>query len=593
MPVQQDVGVIRHLWQVAQVAFVGLRRTQLTRMAAALAFRTIFGIIPVLVISLVLLAAYASEQQVKDAVTKMLDFAGIRQIVVGDEEPAAALKSLPSSVLSERWGDGGLGVAASGTEAAIGSKPALNSGIQIFGSRPSAEPNSASGLLSGDGFEKDAKEGGTSARINSALDSTISIFGSRPVMTQTPREAKAIGASIRLDEWISERVQFVRSLPLTTMGWMGGLLLVYAAVGMLVEIEKSFNQIFNAPEGRSFVRRFMQYWTLISFGGLLLLVTLFVAEGVNNQIGNLTTGIVSGGATQAVLLTFISRTITVVISTGLLLLIFMTVPNTRVQFTPALIGAFFSASLWELGKWGFTSYLKYSVGYTRLYGVLAVIPLFMLWIYVTWLITLLGVQVAAAIQTYRLAFKSGLTHALFVTLGLIDENLPASKKIHIVDPASILVVLGAVAQKFVTGESIDRARIAEVTRLDEEAVDEMLNRLTGAGLVHQVLNPQGEPTGVGGAAFTLAKPAEAIDALDVLQLSDDLNAADRGEGAAPAPALLAAINQARQSAFAGRTLADVMGLAGPVRVLTPAGDEGGSNRQSGGVAGTSESASAS
>jgi membrane protein len=543
MPVQQDVGVIRHLWQVAQVAFVGLRRTQLTRMAAALAFRTIFGIIPVLVISLVVLAAYASEQQVKDAVTKMLEFAGIKQIVVGGGESAAGSVSIPF------LGNGGLGGSVMGGGPTTGSKTPLDSGIQLF--------------------------------------------GSGPVLPQMSGETTSAKAEIRLDEWITERVQYVRSLPLGKMGVVGVLLLVYAAVGMLVEIEKSFNQIFNAPEGRSFVRRFMQYWTLISFGGLLLLVTLFVAEGVNNQIGNLTTGIVSGGATQAVLLTFISRIITVVISTGLLLLIFMTVPNTRVQFTPALIGAFFSASLWELGKWGFTSYLKYSVGYTRLYGVLAVIPLFMLWIYVTWLITLLGVQVAAAIQTYRLAFKSGLTHALFVTLGLIDENLPASKKIHIVDPASILVVLGAVAQKFVTGESIDRARIAEVTRLDEEAVDEMLKRLTGAGLVHQVLNPQGEPTGVGGAAFTLAKPAEAIDALDVLQLSDDLNAADRGEGAAPAPALLAAINQARQSAFAGRTLADVMGLAGPVRVLTPAGAEGGANGQSGGVTGTSESASAS
>lgn len=543
MPVQQDVGVIRHLWQVAQVAFVGLRRTQLTRMAAALAFRTIFGIIPVLVISLVVLAAYASEQQVKDAVTKMLEFAGIKQIVVGGGDSAAGSVSIPF------LGNGGLGGAAMGGGPTTGSKTPLDGGIQLFGS----------GL----------------------------------VLPQMSGEATSAKAEIRLDEWITERVQYVRSLPLGKMGVVGVLLLVYAAVGMLVEIEKSFNQIFNAPEGRSFVRRFMQYWTLISFGGLLLLVTLFVAEGVNNQIGNLTTGIVSGGATQAVLLTFVSRIITVVISTGLLLLIFMTVPNTRVQFTPALIGAFFSASLWELGKWGFTSYLKYSVGYTRLYGVLAVIPLFMLWIYVTWLITLLGVQVAAAIQTYRLAFKSGLTHALFVTLGLIDENLPASKKIHIVDPASILVVLGAVAQRFVTGESIDRARIAEVTRLDEEAVDEMLKRLTGAGLVHQVLNPQGEPTGVGGAAFTLAKPAEAIDALDVLQLSDDLNAADRGEGAAPAPALLAAINQARQSAFAGRTLADVMGLAGPVRVLTPAGAEGVVGGKSGGVTGTSESASAS
>jgi membrane protein len=351
-----------------------------------------------------------------------------------------------------------------------------------------------------------------------------------------------------LTEWIDKLYDGIKSLPTGPAGVIGILTLIYAAVSMLVEIEKAFNQIYNAPEGRSWVRRITQYWTLLTLGTLFLLLSFFVQERVLGIAREFTEGGAGSGRFLRHALGFV---LTVGISTVLLLIVFMIVPNTRVLALPALIGALTAAILWESGKWGFARYVGYinshDTGYSRFYGAVAILPLFMLWVYCTWLIVLSGLQFASALQTHWMTKAEGFHFSVLATFGLMDEER-AKHSVKIVDPASVLVVLISVAERFAGGKPSDHSHIASATGLDEQAVADMLDRLAGAGLLLRVADAEHEGT------YALGRPPEAIQAVDALALSQELVGSSR----AAENKVLLSLTRARVAALEGKTIADLM-----------------------------------
>ena len=88
--------------------------------------------------------------------------------------------------------------------------------------------------------------------------------------------------------------------------------------------------------------------------------------------------------------------VTFTISWLLLLLAYTVVPDARVRLRPALAGAFVAAVLWETGKFAFREYLGFATGYSQFYGSLALIPIFLLWVYITWVCVLFGIQLSQA-----------------------------------------------------------------------------------------------------------------------------------------------------------------------------------------------------
>ncbi|MFZ2873956.1 MAG: hypothetical protein WAZ94_05680, partial [Phycisphaerales bacterium] len=85
-----QTGLVRSVFHVLHLLLVGIRRTQLTRMAAALAYRTMFGIIPVIVVIAVALAAFTSQTRQQEVIKGMLTYAGLNQIKVEDRRPKDA-----------------------------------------------------------------------------------------------------------------------------------------------------------------------------------------------------------------------------------------------------------------------------------------------------------------------------------------------------------------------------------------------------------------------------------------------------------------------------------------------------------------------
>ena len=446
------------------------RRAQIPRMAAALAYRTIFGLIPVLVISLVVLAAFSKPEDVTVGVQKILKYAGLTQIVI-DEDKLAGPMALPIE-----------------------------------------EPEAPMAPLAG-----------------------------------VPADHRAARAA-KLDQWIEGMVLRVRDIRLDAVGTVSLVMLIYAAISMMVEIEKAFNHIFLAPIGRAWTRRVPLYWTLLTLGSLCLAGSFLMQEAVQHFLDS------AFAADGPVLLKRVAALVgtygvTVGISTLLLLVAYTTVPNTRVKMMPALGGAITAAVLWEGAKWGFSEYVRYSTGTARLYGLIALLPLFLLWVYLTWIIVLAGLQMTVVLQTYGLVKGRATSFSLLASLGLVDDR-PGSRLNGIVDPAAILPVMICVGERFGSGKPTDHALVATQTGVDERIVSEMLERLAGAGLLLRVA---GEQEGM----FTLARPPEAILATDVLGVGEKLSVIDR----ARAPGVMETLARTRAEAFAGRSLADMLAPA--------------------------------
>lgn len=443
---------------ILRLALYSAWNAQLTRMAAALTYRTIFGLIPVLAIGVALLGAFSTEDQVRDNIRRVLHFSGLTEIQV--TEP-------PTGEQAE--GD------------------------------PAAPPPAP---VASDGSPATTTKG--------------------------------------LDGWIEDIVAKTRGVSYSGIAIIGLLTLAYAAISMLVEVELAFNQIFHAPGARSWGRRLTQYWTLLTLGPVLLFLSFAVGERFIGWVREFA----SDAATQewqSALLAAVGFLSTVCISTIMLFVVYIVVPNTRVRLLPALAGAVAAAALWEIGKWGFRGYVAMG-GVSKLYGAVALVPLFMFWIYVTWLIVLAGLQLAFSIQMYREVRELGPS---------VWERFlrPRGSDPAVVDASVSLPLMAVIARRFAGGQPVRAADLGGEFALTETIVLDMLQRLAGAGLLHRV--ETGEEND---RAFALSRPPETISAEEVLLAGDrPWDGADR----CPQADLLRRTRDARLAAVRGKTLAEV------------------------------------
>jgi len=464
----------------------GAARAQIPQMAAALSYRTIFGLIPMIVVSLVVLAAFAKPEDVTKNMRQLMSFAGLSEIVVEDKQATPPPRKVHAPI-----------------------------------STPEMLESPASQIPAGEAVTGEK--------------SFADVAGTKE--------------AAKLDKWIEGLVDRVRSIRYDALGAVGLAMLLYAAISMMVEIEKAFNHIFMAPSGRSWTRRVPMYWTMLTLGSICMAGTFSLQEIVRNfvdtRIG--TDGVF--GSTMAMIGVY---GVTTLISSLLLIVMYTTIPNTRVKLGSAVVGAVIAAIAWEAAKWGFAEYVRFSAGTARLYGLIALLPLFLLWVYLTWMIVLVGLQIANSLQTYGIVRERGFSASLFASLGLLDERRPV-RVAGVVDPASILPVMIAVAEGFEQGRPTDHAMAAKMTGLDEQVVSEMLERLAGAGMLHRVRDSND-------GAYTLARSPKAILAADVLRISGDLVAVAR----TPTSGIMRDLAQARIDAFGSKTVADL--LASPVSV---------------------------
>ena len=192
---------------------------------------------------------------------------------------------------------------------------------------------------------------------------------------------------------------------------IGILFLFVTTVMMLTSIETAFNRIWRVKETRNGIVGFMRYWTIISLGPNLL-GSAFVISSTLASMNVLSNNFAGYEVDGSALLWIISFGLTIL---GFFTL-YWTIPNRSVPVRSAMIAAVFSAVAFELIKNLFGFVMSNFTSYELVYGAFAAVPIFLLWIFISWNIVLLGVEISYALT----AFHSGKTQTRHPVLLLLD-----------------------------------------------------------------------------------------------------------------------------------------------------------------------------
>lgn len=263
------------------------------------------------------------------------------------------------------------------------------------------------------------------------------------------------------NEIVVNVLHFVENMRVGVLGAVGLGLLIYTVISLIQKVEETFNYVWHSKATRSFSRRFSDYLSVIMVGPVLV----FSALGM-------TATMMSSTMVQAIiaiepfgsLIILLSKMVPFFLIIGAFTFVYMFVPNTRVKFSSALIGALVGGALWQFSGMVFAGFAATSTKYAAIYSGFAILILFMIWLYLSWLILLIGSQVAFFAQ-----------HPEQIRLG--SRRVPLSGRFR---EELAMMVLVRIAHRFVYSQppcsldcltqqlDVPGERIAEVLELLQE-----------------------------------------------------------------------------------------------------------------------------
>jgi len=290
---------------------------------------------------------------------------------------------------------------------------------------------------------------------------------------------------------------FIESSRSGTAGAVGVLTLLLIAIQLFSTIENAFNDIWGVRRGRSWIMRIVYYWTVITLGALLFFtsITLFSAGTWMGLFADLPLSRHLRSA-FAWLLPSSSALLLVLVLT----LFYRLIPNTRVRWTAALVGAVAVAALLLLNNALAFLYFKRVVLSRSLYGSVAILPVLMLGLYIFWFFVLVGGQITYAVQNVRyrssLAAWNNLAHFSRESLSLLVLLLVARRFRECAPPYSV-------------------SQLAHRIRVPAQILNESLNRLSDLQLVAQL--PSTEARDPNDYRY---QPARPLNRITLLQFHD-------------------------------------------------------------------------
>jgi len=268
-----------------------------------------------------------------------------------------------------------------------------------------------------------------------------------------PDQQTQVNVARRLEQLVAD----VNSkLTLGVLGPVGVVLLIWTSLTLLNTMESSLNRICEAPRSRSFWRRVLTYWSAMTLGPVLLATASYLAH----EAGMAAAHLISRLPGTAVTLKLASYASPVVFGIILLMGLYKLMPNATVSLRAALGGAAVAAPLWLLAKWGFGLYVEKVVGRGSLYGTLGLIPLFLLWLNLSWQIVLLGAQLA------------------YTQDNLVRLEMAEQAQRTMLGPADRIAAALAIARRFDAGGGpMPHGRLAEELKLPLESVRQLGRQL--------------------------------------------------------------------------------------------------------------------
>ncbi len=193
------------------------------------------------------------------------------------------------------------------------------------------------------------------------------------------------------EELTKRIIEFVENVRVGVLGSIGLIFLLYTVIALIHEIEEAFKYIWKIKRPRSFIRRFSDYMSIILIGPVLI----FSAIGLTASIMS-TTFVQKLVAIEpfGTAVYFAGKLIPYIFVCFAFTFVYIFIPNIKVRFKSALVGGLLAGVLWETTGWVFASFIVSSTKYTAIYSGFAILILFIIWLYISWLILLVGAKVS-------------------------------------------------------------------------------------------------------------------------------------------------------------------------------------------------------
>lgn len=254
---------------------------------------------------------------------------------------------------------------------------------------------------------------------------------------------------------------------------IGILFLFLTSVMMLTSVEEAFNRIWRVKQQRGGIIGFMRYWTIISLGQILL-GSAFVISSTVASLNILSNNFVGYQIDGTIFLGFISY---ILIILGFFI-IYWTIPNRSVPMKAAAIAGILSGSIFQLLKSFFGFMMANFTSYELVYGAFAAVPIFLLWIYLSWNIVLLGVEVSFALTSFSTGNRQK-RHPVIMLLDILDLFYKKQKLGETVNDEEALKILGRgeVGRWPAYVELLERQHLIKRTDGDEYALIRNLSQV--------------------------------------------------------------------------------------------------------------------
>jgi len=330
-----------------------------------------------------------------------------------------------------------------------------------------------------------------------------------PLLALTFALLKAFGVQNLLEPMVMEKLKvtdgqavqallgYINNTQVGSMGAIGLALLLFAVVSLLTNVEKTFNYVWGVREIRPLMRRFADYLSVILVGPVLIISAI-----------SMTSSLASNSLVQ--------RLLEMQLLGSLILLLFKVVPflfmwlafsvlyvfmtNIRVEWRSAFVGGVVGGTLWQLAQWGYVNFQVGVAKYNAIYGTMAALPIFMIWLFVSWVIVLFGLEVAYAKQNLRTS----------------SRDLRSSQVSRNCYEQVALVILLTLADRFARGRAaMTQEQLARMLYIPPRLCRNILSLLVEVGFVGESCSRLGR------RSYQLGRDAEGLSLAELLKRMRD------------------------------------------------------------------------
>ncbi|MBA2662136.1 MAG: YihY/virulence factor BrkB family protein [Bradymonadaceae bacterium] len=274
------------------------------------------------------------------------------------------------------------------------------------------------------------------------------------------------------------------------VGGVGGVSLVVIGVLLFNSIEQTLTNIWRGTHDRSRIKKFLTFYAMVTFGPVLIALSIIHTANVQIYLSRMGFDV-----------SFVDRLLPLVYTLVAFTLMNKLLPHADVHWKSALIGGLFTAVAFELAKWGFNLYIHHVLlqAYNRIYGTMTLVPLFLVWVYITWFVILIGAEMAYSFQHLPslMRAEAGERAALL-----------RHGKLRVLNPVIAVEILAPIVDAFKRGQgAVSETQLVEKTEYNRTIIRETVNQLLAGGVLAE--------TREGKRSDRRLLPARALEDIDL------------------------------------------------------------------------------